>query len=1734
MTTDPARTVDPVQDSTGPAKGSHADNTTGPETGHQVKTEHPAGPDVPKAQVPPAAGEHAKPGDAVVDGRVPVGEDSSLDHVRARGTHLLDESRARVEEYLTNHRAEHPGPEPGRVPPEVLRQMAASTDEVTRLAAAIEQTRQSQGYVPTPEQVTAAEALLGRLNDPDAPGFVLQHGTGEGKTDDVRLLTVLRASREGEALVLTSSEALAGRDADEMREFLEPFERFDVVVLDPDTPLPPVPEGRVRVVFAAKNQLLFHFLKMGEAGGVDEFGVPHGLPKHVVVDEVDAVDGAAYLSPGDSTTPESQVVAVRWADKVITDGALTRTDVGVGPDGHYGLTKSGLDKLDQLETDLRAEGRELPEDAAERLARAAYNHWVRSEGNDYFVGVTNDGQSKIIIIDPESGEPLWDARTNLEQQWHLDHQALAAKHGLSDIPALRAESKQLTVQDAFGRLKDAGGSIVGLSGTAKHAEARLGDTIGARVVEIPSHAPSGREVGATGIFDTAAAKLDHVTDTVLDNYEEEVFKGGARHAATDDLRTDLRNGQAEPAGRPTAVIHHRNGLVEETGALLKQKFIDRYGQELGTTRFERDVITVNAEKLFEWDKTTTRDSQLASIAREAGRRGKILLINQVGGRGFDIKPFDNRADHNDPANVFTYDENGIRTGGVRSITTSHDALTKRQDLQRLARVGRGFYADANGVHHGNPGQTQFVLSLDDPIIANNLHHSEVRQVVIDIHTARIAGDATALEQAHQNLRDLIPHLQDHQEFGTPLPAAVTTAHAAVEHAPTDPAPETQTDDPNQHAPPPTPPATPETKHVAGPPITATPGDHTPPPDDTLAGLHLPPAPGPLTDQSPPADPGLHRVFDNLSYLGNEIQHIGGLRPVGPGWYQGIHAGTGEPVVIGVVRGDTGGPPARTTHIGPADVPSYLITVPGSPTARLDDPNLRALSDENVEVQVARQVAILAADPPVPRGPVPSDPVPNGPDSLRAGHPVQPTMSPADHAAATEIRVRARQLDTWQHATAVRNPLIRLRGGQAREQQLQRLIGRTGLADTSPNVAQRRQLLIDNGYGDVVDIAQAHTPSQANSPDAPAPADQPVSPRVDGPLVLHADHPEELRQVWERAVRSADDPTKVTIAVDPSWVTAAPGHTTLLTNQLSQLADDTLVTNPGDLTGMRITVNPRYAALLRDNPELADLLRDPELAQLLSTGLAEPGADPQLPGLLATARGSTNRADRLAVVRRLADITTDPQQARAFRVTAASRPDPALADLALSDSALDELINRLLALVEDAAQADRIRRLNQLTADPDYAGLLTGHAVVAYRNLGDPVVVSTTEATDEDILNSDAPVDEQPDVVVFIGDHIRAAQLADVATQARVPAGTQTGTGTEAPAPVTTEATADSPLRGSVQAPPYTPAPTTHLAVDPARDRDYATMLATLTPRARQLLTDTNATLLPGGRGIVFGADTQPELITHAQTHLDNRPATREFTVFGHPSTTPTTTQLAQLITELQPNATTPIVLMICTTAPLTTHLAHTTNRPVIAPPAYGWTTLHRGRTGLAGTPRTNPDGTLRPHLTTQYGWTAAIPRPNGAPRTRKLGPLLPDNLSRATRGTRLPSTITNAIADLRWNTWKHTTGTTELTATRNTQYRHWADDTDAEPGPSTAHEPATATPGSVAELRALVSDLQDLRGTLMRRPSQRTDTTPKTGTRPVSTKRWPRPGCTAPGPGCIRPARRSPSANTGCGERSPG
>ena len=756
------------------AKGPVRDDVGTPVSTSEASTKHP----IPEDELSDSA-----------DGSVPspVRKDSSPEDVVARGTYLLAEYRKRVNDHMAEFVAKHPGVDTGRVPDEVLRQMMASDDEITRLAAASERIVQTEHFRPTVEQAATAEALLGALNDPRMRGSAVQHGTGEGKSIDVRLAAVLRAARDGDVLVLTSSEALVDRDFADMAEFVKPFDRFDVMVLDADTPLPPRAPGRWRIVFASKNRLLFHVLKMAEAGRFAKHGVPTGLPIHVIVDEVDAFRGAAYLSPGDEKTPPDQIASLRWANAVLEDGVLTSEDFGVGPDGHYQLTDSGRAKFDELRDRVAADRQQLPNDAELRLTRAAYSRWQRKKGDDFFIDVTNDGQRKVIIIDPETGEPLWDPKTSLEQQWNLDHQALAVQYGL-DIPPLRKESKRTTVDEVFDAIRAAGGSVVGLSGTAKLAQSLLEKTIGTGVVEIPNHAASVREIVPTQIFSNESEKLDYATNKVLDQHEEDILSGGRLHVATDALHAQVRNGTAKPMGRPIMVIHHRNGLVAETGALLKQKMVERYGRERGEALFERNVMVVNAEQLFQWDKAGNRAATMNSIAIEFGHRGKILLINQVGGRGFDLKPAND---------TFAVDENGVRTGGARSWITSH-ALTILNDLQWLARVARGFYYDRKGVARGTPGQTQFLLSLDDPVITNNLSNLRLLAAVVDYLTARDGEDVSALHQAEQAIRELIPLLQDHAEFGTPVSGTITTKPPTAKHTPP-PSPVANRTTPSQHS-----------------------------------------------------------------------------------------------------------------------------------------------------------------------------------------------------------------------------------------------------------------------------------------------------------------------------------------------------------------------------------------------------------------------------------------------------------------------------------------------------------------------------------------------------------------------------------------------------------------------------------------------------------------------------------------------------------------------------------------------------------------------------------------------------------------------------------------------------------------------------------------------------------------------------------------------------------------------
>src|SRR5262249_51733255 len=106
-----------------------------------------------------------------------------------------------------------------------------------------------------------------------------------------------------------------------------------------------------------------------------------------------------------------------------------------------------------------------------------------------------------------------------------------------------------------------------------------------------------------------------------------------------------------------------------------------------------------------------------------------------------------------------------------------------------------------------------------------------------------------------------------------------------------------------------------------------------------------------------ADAGLDRIWDNRAYLSDEVQGVTTIDAVGTGWFR-LTTTTGQQIIVGIARSDTGDSTTRTTRIGPTELPAYLITVSNGLAA--DDANLAVLDGERVEIQVARELALLTA------------------------------------------------------------------------------------------------------------------------------------------------------------------------------------------------------------------------------------------------------------------------------------------------------------------------------------------------------------------------------------------------------------------------------------------------------------------------------------------------------------------------------------------------------------------------------------------------------------------------------------------------------------------------------------------------------------------------------------------------------------------------------------------------------
>jgi preprotein translocase subunit SecA len=267
--------------------------------------------------------------------------------------------------------------------------------------------------------------------------------------------------------------------------------------------------------------------------------------------------------------------------------------------------------------------------------------------------IVEDG--RVVIVDEFTGRVSPDKR-------YADglHQAIEAKEGVQ-VESEDQTLAKVTYQTFFGRYQ----KLAGMTGTAWSARKEFQKTYGRDVEVIPTHRPMIRNDYQEVVFDTLDEKHEAIVQEIL---------------------------RRRAAGQPV--------LVGTTSVRESEQLSDR----LMKVDVPHSVLNAKNHRAE------------AGIIAQAGRKGAVTISTNMAGRGTDIilggNP-DMMADDN-PLQVSEPErlrnecarerEEVLVAGGLHVIGTSlHESL--RIDDQLCGRSGR----------QGDPGSSQFIISLDDDI-----------------------------------------------------------------------------------------------------------------------------------------------------------------------------------------------------------------------------------------------------------------------------------------------------------------------------------------------------------------------------------------------------------------------------------------------------------------------------------------------------------------------------------------------------------------------------------------------------------------------------------------------------------------------------------------------------------------------------------------------------------------------------------------------------------------------------------------------------------------------------------------------------------------------------------------------------------------------------------------------------------------------------------------------------------
>ena len=489
-------------------------------------------------------------------------------------------------------------------------------------------------------------------------GNVAEMRTGEGKTLTATLPMFVHALAGRGALLATSNDYLAKRDAEWMQPVYHSLGLTIGVIQSEMSREQRRAAYQCSITYGTMKEFGFDFLRDhsmereqkqrdlwygGAKGGVAEAAASkpvHREPHFLMIDEADSIlidDARTPLiisAAQDASTQEQQIMLYKWsADSVVRFEEATdywydreKRRVDLSPDG------TALVRDTRKPSELAGIGLLEMYDFIERAIQVDRDY---KRDRDY---VVRDGE--IVIVDEATG------RISEGRRWSRGiHQAIEAKEGVEITMDTNTQAK-ITVQSFVSRFPH----IAGMTGTAFSSRKEFKKIYHMGVTVIPTNKPPMRNDLPTKYFYSEEDKFENVVKDTIEVHQ---------------------------TGRPILIGTRSIAKSHQVSHLLKKYNVPH--EVLNAREIERE----------------------AEIIANAGRWGRITVATNMAGRGTDIKiggEEDNEESVSERAKI-------LELGGMHVVGTEmHES--SRIDQQLFGRCGR----------QGDPGSVQLYVSAEDKLL----------------------------------------------------------------------------------------------------------------------------------------------------------------------------------------------------------------------------------------------------------------------------------------------------------------------------------------------------------------------------------------------------------------------------------------------------------------------------------------------------------------------------------------------------------------------------------------------------------------------------------------------------------------------------------------------------------------------------------------------------------------------------------------------------------------------------------------------------------------------------------------------------------------------------------------------------------------------------------------------------------------------------------------------------------